>query len=190
MERYGYMRVSTSKQTTDSQFTDLTKDGVVPDHIVAETLSGSLPWRSRPRLRKLIRRLKPGDSLTVAKIDRLGRNAIDVLTLVETLKKRDISVRILNLGIDTSGAGGKLFLLLLAGFSEFERNIIHERIMSGLETGRAKGKRLGRKPILSPEEVSHIHRLRDQGLSIRAISDTVQVSKMTVWRALRTPTAV
>ncbi|MEE8664206.1 MAG: helix-turn-helix domain-containing protein [Acetobacter sp.] len=59
-----------------------------------------------------------------------------------------------------------------------------------METARVKGKRLGRKLLLSPEEVSHIQRLRDQGLSIRAISDIVQVSKMTVWGALRMPTAV
>lgn len=169
------------------RITDLVRDGIAPDHIVAETLSGSLPWKSRPQLRKLIKRLKAGDSLTVARIDRLGRNAIDVLTLVDSLKKRDISIRILNLGIDTSGAGGKLFLLLLAGFSEFERNIIHERIMSGLDTARANGKRLGRKPLLSKEDISQVHDLKDQGLSIRAISDIVQVSKMTVWRALREP---
>lgn len=79
---------------------------------------------------------------------------MDVLSLIDILKKRQIAVRILNLGIDTSGAGGRLFLLLLAGFAEFERNIIRERIMAGLDVARAKGKRPGRRSTLSPEKTA------------------------------------
>ncbi|WP_241009710.1 recombinase family protein [Gluconobacter kondonii] len=133
MGKYGYARVSTSRQQTDNQVTDLLKEGVPETQIVTETVSGATAWKSRPALKRLVRRLQAGDTLTVVKLDRLGRNALDVLTLIDVLKKREISVRILNLGIDTAGAGGKLFLLLLAGFAEFERNIIRERVLSGLE---------------------------------------------------------
>ncbi|WP_456304155.1 recombinase family protein [Acetobacter thailandicus] len=125
-----------------------------------------------------------GDTLTVVKLDRLGRNALDVLTLIDVLKKREISVRILNLGIDTAGAGGKLFLLLLAGFAEFERNIIRERVLSGLETAKSKGIRLGRKPTLTEEDIAQARRLKAQSLSAREVAKLLHVSKMTAWRAM------
>ncbi|AQS83593.1 resolvase [Acetobacter aceti] len=185
MERYGYARVSTGKQTTDSQITDLMRDGVSDCHIIQETVSGATDWQSRPLLRKLIRKLRTGDTLTVAKLDRLGRNAVDVLSLIERLKKRGISVRILNFGVDTSGSGGTLFLLLLAGFAEFERNLIRERVIAGLQTAREKGVRLGRRPKLSRAKIARARHLRKQGFSITKIGLILNVSRMTVWRSTK-----
>lgn len=184
MGKYGYARVSTSRQQTDNQVTDLLREGVNEDSIVTETISGATSWKTRPALRKLVRKLHAGDTLIVAKLDRLGRNALDVLTLIDVLKKRGVAVRILNLGIDTSGAGGKLFLLLLAGFAEFERNIIRERVLSGLETAKAKGTRLGRRPSLPEEDLAQARRLKAQGLSAREVAKLLHVSKMTAWRAM------
>ncbi|MBS1069864.1 recombinase family protein [Gluconobacter cerinus] len=184
MGKYGYARVSTSRQQTDNQVTDLLREGVPETQIVTETVSGATAWKSRPALKKLVRRLQAGDTLTVVKLDRLGRNALDVLTLIDVLKKREISVRILNLGIDTAGAGGKLFLLLLAGFAEFERNIIRERVLSGLETAKAKGIRLGRKPTLTEDDIVQARRLKAKGLSAREVAKLLHVSKMTAWRAM------
>ncbi|GAA4502941.1 recombinase family protein [Gluconacetobacter tumulicola] len=186
MAKYGYARVSTHRQQTDTQVADLGREGVTETNIVTETISGATPWKSRPKLRNLIRKLQAGDTITVVKLDRLGRNAVDVLALIDRLKIRGISIRILNLGIDTSGAGGKLFLLLLAGFAEFERNIIRERVMSGLETARAKGKRLGRKPSLPDDAIAQARRLKEQGLSARQVAELLHVSKMTAWRAMQT----
>ncbi|BCI68284.1 recombinase family protein [Acetobacter aceti] len=183
MERYGYARVSTGKQATDSQIIDLIRDGVSDCHIVHEIVSGATGWKSRPLLRKLIRKLRTGDTLTVAKLDRLGRNAVDVLSLIEQLNKRGISVRILNFGVDTSGSGGKLFLLLLAGFAEFERNLIRERVIAGLETAREKGVRLGRRPKLSRAKIARARYLRKQGFSVTKIGLILNVSRMTVWRS-------
>ena len=184
MGKYGYARVSTSRQHTDNQIADLRREGVPEDSIVTETISGATPWKSRPELKRLVRKLHTGDTLTVAKLDRLGRNALDVLNLIDVLKKRQISVRILNLGIDTSGAGGKLFLLLLAGFAEFERNIIRERVIAGLETARAKGTRLGRRPMLPEDGLAQARRLKAQGLSAREVAGLMHISKMTAWRAM------
>lgn len=184
MTRYGYARVSTTKQSTDSQTSDLQKEGIPPDRVITETLSGATSWKQRPELSRLVHRLKAGDTLTVAKLDRLGRNAVDVLSLIDILKKRQIAVRILNLGIDTSGAGGRLFLLLLAGFAEFERNIIRERIMAGLDVARAKGKRPGRRSTLSPEKTAQARAMKQRGLSSREVSELLQVSRMTAWRAM------
>lgn len=184
MTRYGYARVSTTKQSTDSQTIDLQKEGIPSNLIITETLSGATSWKQRPELSRLVHRLKAGDTLTVAKLDRLGRNAVDVLSLIDILKKRQIAVRILNLGIDTSGAGGRLFLLLLAGFAEFERNIIRERIMAGLDVARAKGKRPGRRSTLSPEKTAQARAMKQRGLSSREVSELLQVSRMTAWRAM------
>ncbi|MCG4261974.1 recombinase family protein [Acetobacter senegalensis] len=184
MTRYGYARVSTTKQSTDSQTSDLQKEGIPPDRVITETLSGATSWKQRPELSRLVHRLKAGDTLTVAKLDRLGRNAVDVLSLIDILKKRQIAVRILNLGIDTSGAGGRLFLLLLAGFAEFERNIIRERIMAGLDVARAKGKRPGRRSTLSPEKTAQARAMKQRGLSSREVSELLQVSRMTAWGAM------
>lgn len=184
MTRYGYARVSTTKQSTDNQTIDLQKEGIPSNLIITETLSGATSWKQRPELSRLVHRLKAGDTLTVAKLDRLGRNAVDVLSLIDILKKRQIAVRILNLGIDTSGAGGRLFLLLLAGFAEFERNIIRERIMAGLDVARAKGKRPGRRCTLSPEKTAQARAMKQRGLSSREVSELLQVSRMTAWRAM------
>lgn len=190
MEKYGYARVSTSRQHIDNQILELQREGIPSSHMVAETISGATAWKSRPALRKLVRKLHAGDSLTVCKLDRLGRNAMDVLGLIEMLRKRQISVRVLNLGIDTSGPGGKLFLLLLAGFAQFERDIIRERVISGLDTARSKGVRLGRRPTLSEADIAMAHRLKAQGLSAREIGDLLHVSRMTAWRAVSTGNAV
>lgn len=190
MTRYGYARVSTTKQSTDSQTSDLQKEGIPSNFIITETLSGATSWKQRPELSRLVHKLKAGDTLTVAKLDRLGRNAVDVLSLIDILKKRQIAVRILNLGIDTSGAGGRLFLLLLAGFAEFERNIIRERIMAGLDVARAKGKRPGRRSTLSPEKTALARAMKQRGLSSREVSELLQVSRMTAWRAMNSLKAV
>lgn len=190
MTRYGYARVSTTKQSTDSQTIDLQKEGIPSNLIITETLSGATSWKQRPELSRLVHKLKAGDTLTVAKLDRLGRNAVDVLSLIDILKKRQIAVRILNLGIDTSGAGGRLFLLLLAGFAEFERNIIRERIMAGLDVARAKGKRPGRRSTLSPEKTAQARAMKQRGLSSREVSELLQVSRMTAWRAMNSLKAV
>jgi len=128
--------------------------------------------------------MREGDTLTVVKLDRLGRNALDVLGFIDAQKKKNISIRILNLGIDTNGAGGKLFLILLAGFAEFERNIIRERIMSGLETARSKGTKLGRKPTLTQQDVDVARSYKLKGLSSREVAEIMQISKMTAWRAM------
>ncbi|MDN7352643.1 recombinase family protein [Acetobacter senegalensis] len=93
-----------------------------------------------------IQSLQPGDSLLAAKSDRLGRDTLDVIGLIRTLNKRSINLRILNIGVETNTSNGRLFLTILAAFAEFEREIIKERTLAGLEAARAAGKRLGRRP--------------------------------------------
>ena len=125
MTRYGYARVSTEAQTTDPQILVLTNEGV--ENIVVETVSGSVPAHGRPALSALLKRLTSGDSLTIAKLDRLGRDTVDVLELVRVLDQRNIRLRILNLGIETGTSNGRLFLTILMAMAEFERELIRER---------------------------------------------------------------
>ncbi|WP_048855257.1 recombinase family protein, partial [Gluconobacter thailandicus] len=90
-----------------------------------------------------------GDSLTVARLDRLGRDTVDVLELVRLLDKRDIRLRILNLGIETGTSNGRLFLTILMAMAEFERELIRERTLAGIAAARAAGKLIGRPPRLT-----------------------------------------
>jgi len=143
MTTYGYARVSTDGQTTDPQVLELRKAGIVPENCFVETVSGSVSAARRPVLQKLLEQLRNGDTLTVAKLDRLGRNALDVLTLIDVLKKREISVRIINLGIDTAGAGGKLFLPLPAGFAEFDATSSASGCCQGWRPPEQKASSLG-----------------------------------------------
>lgn len=157
--RCGYARVSTTRQPTDNQVTDLTREKVPEGVVVTETIPGETAWKSRPELWKLVRRLQAGDSLTVVKLNRLRRNALDVLTFIDLLKKRGISVRMVNLGIDTSGIGGRLFLP--AGCAEFERNIIRDA--RAVVAGNRQGQRHLSRPGAGPPRRRHRSAASTQG---------------------------
>lgn len=184
---YGYARVSTDEQTNDPQIQELVRQGISPDQILTEKVSGSVLAKERPALSSLITNLQAGDTLTVVKLDRLGRNAIDVLSLIDELTENDIGVRVLNLGVDTSKASGRLFLTLLAGFAEFEREIIRERCIAGLESARANGILLGRRSVLTPEQRIQARQLRQEGKSVSEVARILHTSRMTAWRAMNAP---
>lgn len=184
---YGYARVSTDEQTNDPQIQELVRQGISPDQILTEKVSGSVLAKERPALSSLITNLQAGDTLTVVKLDRLGRNAIDVLSLIDELTENDIGVRVLNLGVDTSKASGRLFLTLLAGFAEFEREIIRERCIAGLESARANGILLGRRSVLTPEQRIQARQLRQEGKTVSEVARILHTSRMTAWRAMNGP---
>ncbi|MBS1051126.1 recombinase family protein [Gluconobacter japonicus] len=181
---YGYARVSTDEQTNNPQIQELVRQGISPDKILTEKVSGSVLAKQRPALSSLITNMQAGDTLTVVKLDRLGRNAIDVLSLIDELTEGDINVRILNLGVDTSKASGRLFLTLLAGFAEFEREIIRERCIAGLESAKANGILLGRRNVLTPEQRMQARQLRQEGRTVSEVARLLGTSRMTAWRAM------
>src|SRR5690625_3281868 len=119
---YGYARVSTQDQNLDSQIEKLTKYGV--DELVKEKISGVSI--QKPLLDELLSKIAPNDTLVVTRMDRLGRNTVQLLQLVEQLRERDIHFVILNLGIDTRTPTGKFFLTVMAAFSELDREMIKE----------------------------------------------------------------
>jgi DNA invertase Pin-like site-specific DNA recombinase len=182
MRRYGYARVSTGDQTNDPQIVALRREGLSDDMIVQDTISGGVPALSRPGMASLLQSLMPGDSLIAAKLDRLGRDTLDVISLIRTLDKRSINLRILNIGVETNTPNGRLFLTILAGFAEFEREIIRERTIAGLEAARAAGKRLGRRPKLTDRQKTHALTLSAAGQKNAQIAHVLGVSVSTIQR--------
>jgi len=182
MTRYGYARISTDEQTHDPQLVALEREGV--QEIVLDTVSGGVPAASRPGLSGLLAKLQRGDSLVAARLDRLGRTMLDVMGLVGTLVERHVRVRLLDVGIETGTANGQLFLTILAGFAEFEREIIRERTRAGLEAARCSGARLGRPARLTERQRRHAVELQEAGKSLQEIAQIMGVSKTTIWRAV------
>ncbi|WP_122040216.1 recombinase family protein [Asaia bogorensis] len=183
MARFGYARVSTDTQSVDAQLPALEAEKL--DMIFVETVSGAVPARERPVLASLLDRLQPHDSLVVVRLDRLGRDAIDMLQLVSALDEHDIRVRILALGIETGTANGRLFLTILMAIAEFERELIRERTRAGIAAARAAGRRIGRPRALTSAQTQHVRALAAQGLSIRDIASVMNVGRATVHRVLQ-----
>ena len=148
MRTFAYCRVSTLEQNAETQAHQL-KEKVPelrPDRVINESISGGVMAMERPEFKNLVEnKLESGDKLVVLKLDRLGRNAIDVLSTIELLTKKGISVQSLDLPVSNlNSPEGKLMLSLMTAFAEFEKDRIRERTNEGLQRAKAEGKRLGR----------------------------------------------
>jgi putative DNA-invertase from lambdoid prophage Rac len=147
-----YARVSTLDQNTDNQVHEIESAGFAVDkrRIVRESISGSVAASKRPQFARLLDRLEPSDVLIVTKLDRLGRNAMDVRATVEQLAADSVRVHCLALGgADLTSAAGKMTMSVLSAVAEFERDLLVERTQAGLARARAEGKTLGRRPALT-----------------------------------------
>lgn len=147
-----YCRVSTSTQFTENQVQEVKSAGfdVQPKRVVEETISGSVAATERPGFQKLLERMESGDVLIVTKLDRLGRNAMDVRQTVETLATDGIRVHCLALGgVDLTSAAGKMTMQVLGAVAEFERDLLIERTQQGLIRAKNEGKKLGRPEATS-----------------------------------------
>lgn len=181
MSTTGYARVSTDDQDLTSQIDALRAAGCDP--IYTEHASGAT--MERPQWIECSRGLGKGDTLVVVRIDRLGRSLPDLVNLLDNLGQRGIRLQSLNEGIDTTTTMGKLFFQLCATFAEYERNLIRERTRAGLDAARAAGRRIGRPPALTPEQRSHVQRLREQGEGVATIARILEVSPSTIRRAIQ-----
>lgn len=183
---FAYCRVSTADQTTDNQVREIEAAGfaVDPKRIVAETVSGSLPAMERKGFTRLLDRLEEGDVLIVTKLDRLGRNAMDVRATVEKLASEGIKVHCLALGgTDLTSAAGKMTMGVIAAVAEFERDLLIERTQAGLSRAKAEGKRLGRPMALTDQQQVEIAEKRKAGISLRALAKEYGTSLASVQRA-------
>lgn len=183
---FAYCRVSTADQTTDNQVREIEAAGfmVEPKRIVTETVSGSLPAMERKGFAKLLDRLEAGDILIVTKLDRLGRNAMDVRATVEKLAAEGIRVHCLALGgTDLTSPAGKMTMGVIAAVAEFERDLLIERTQAGLSRAKAEGKALGRPMTLTATQQAEIADKRRAGISIRALAKEYGTSIASIQRA-------
>jgi putative DNA-invertase from lambdoid prophage Rac len=177
-----YARVSTDNQTTQNQLMEVKAAGfeVQAQRVVEEVVSGSIPASERKGFQKLLERMESGDVLIVTKLDRLGRNAMDVRSTVEALDSQSIKVHCLALGgVDLTSAAGKMTMQVLGAVAEFERDLLIERTQAGLQRAKSEGKSLGRPSVASAEQVQA---LKAEGLSQSAVAEQLGVSLSTVKR--------
>lgn len=182
---FAYCRVSTADQTTDNQVREIEVAGfaVDPKRVIAETVSGSVAAMERKGFARLVDRLEAGDVLIVTKLDRLGRNAMDVRATVETLAAEGVRVHCLALGgVDLTSPAGKMTMGVIAAVAEFERDLLVERTQSGLSRAKAEGKVLGRPAKLTEEQQAAIIASRAAGVSLGALSTTYNVSRAAIQR--------
>lgn len=179
----GYSCVSTIGQNLDRQLDALRQAGctrIFEDHGVSGNEA------SRPGLDSLLEYARPGDEIVVQSLDRLGRKTTALLTLVELLTEKAIGLRVLNLGIDTRTPSGQLVLTLMSALSQMERDVLRERVISGLQAARNRGRVGGRPPSLSEERRREVVRMRLSGRSVAEIARLMVTSERTVRRVLRT----
>jgi DNA invertase Pin-like site-specific DNA recombinase len=160
----------------------LTKAGC--GEIYKEYASGK-STQARPELANCLRALRAGDTLVVWRLDRLGRSLSDLVMIVNDLEKRGIAFESLSERIDTSSASGKLIFHVFASMAEFERNVIRERTMAGLNAARARGKKDGRRQKLSEDQVKQIKAmLKDPGIKVVDIAKQYSVCRATIFNAV------
>lgn len=178
----GYARVSTKSQKLDLQCDALRRAGcerIFKDHGV----SGA---KARRRgLDKALASLRAGDALVIYKLDRLGRSVAHLAELLRLFEERSIHLCSLSEGINTETTGGKLVYHVFSAVAEFQRDLIRENTLAGLEAARERGKRPGRPRKLSPGQAREAARfIRQDGMSIAATARHYAVSPATVWRAM------
>ena len=178
-------RVSTFDQTPENQIREIETAGfAVEQHrIVTETISGSMAIALREGFSKLLDRMEKGDVLIVTKLDRLGRDAIDVSTTVAKLEEIGIRVHCLALGgVDLTSSAGKMTMNVINAVAQFERDLLIERTQSGLARAKAEGKLLGRPSALSADQQVEVKEKIKNGEAISAIARQFETSRQTIMR--------
>lgn len=155
--KLGYIRVSRDKQTTALQEDAMRREQC--ERTYTDLMSGKR--FDRPEFQKMLEAARPGDTIIVWRLDRLGRSLKDLITVVGELEARSIELRSLKENIDTSTPTGKLMFHLMAALAEFERDIIRERTQAGLEAARARGKKGGRRPATQKLRPGQLERAKE-----------------------------
>ncbi|QCY09298.1 recombinase family protein [Pseudomonas sp. MPC6] len=178
-----YCRVSTATQFTENQVQEVKAAGfdVQGSRVVEETISGSIAAKERPGFQKLLDRMEAGDVLIVTKLDRLGRNAMDVRLTVEHLASVGIRVHCLALGgVDLTSAAGKMTMQVLGAVAEFERDLLIERTQAGLTRAKAEGKKLGRPE--ATDTTASVQKLKAKDMTQAQVAEELEIGIATVKR--------
>jgi DNA invertase Pin-like site-specific DNA recombinase len=179
--KYGYARVSTDDQNPALQLAALHKAGcrsVFKD----DGLSGATT--KRPALLRCLKKLEHGDTLIVWKLDRLGRSLRDLISMLDELKARGVKFRSLTEAIDTDTPTGRAMWQMIGVLAELERSLISERTRAGVKAARGRGVKFGRKPKLTPQQMTHARKLIDGGERREDVATLLNVDRSTLYRAL------
>lgn len=189
--RIGYGRVSTHEQNPEAQHDALIVAGC--EQVFIDTASGKLA--RRPELEKaLLSANRAGDQLVVTKLDRLGRSLENLIELSKTLQERRVDLVVLDQGIDTSTAIGRMFFQILGSIAEFEHSLMSERTRDGLAAARARGRTGGQKPKLGPRQVKLAREMYEEkgpdgkrAHTVEHIAQEFGVTRPTIYRHLSKP---
>lgn len=182
---FAYCRVSTLDQSTENQRLEIERAGfaIDPKRIVEESISGSVAAFERPGFARVLDRMESGDVLVVTKLDRLGRNAMDVRATIDTLAGLGVRVHCLALGgVDLTSAAGKMTMQVLSAVAEFERDLLIERTNAGIQRARAEGKQFGRPSALTSEQQAEVTWRLGQGDAVAALARDFNTSRQTIMR--------
>lgn len=180
----GYARVSTGHQSLDQQVDALVAAGVDGARVYKDKLSGTSTREQRPGLAALLDYAREGDAIVVVGIDRLGRNAAEVMTTIRELGERGIVLRSLREGIDTSNAAGRMVAGVLASLAELELELGRERRSAARAARRARGQSIGRPKKLDHSKAALAQRMHATGEPASTIASALGVSRATVYRVL------
>jgi DNA invertase Pin-like site-specific DNA recombinase len=181
----GYARVSTGHQHLDAQTDALTAAGVDPARIYSDKLTGTSTKEQRPGIKLLLdHAARPGDTIVVVGIDRLGRNAAEVMLTIRDLGERGIVLRSLREGIDTFNATGRMVAGVLASLAELELELGRERRAAARASRKSRGLSIGRPAKLDAKQIALAERMRTSGEPVSVIAEALKVSAPTVYRVL------
>lgn len=182
---FAYCRVSTADQTTDNQVQEIEAAGftIPAQRCITETVSGSVAAMERKGFVRLLDRLEAGDVLVVTKLDRLGRNAMDVRSTVERLDASSVKVHCLALGgIDLTSPAGKMTMQVINAVAEFERDLLIERTNAGISRAKAEGKAFGRPSALTKAQQAGVLDRLQAGIPVAQIARDFNTSRQTIMR--------
>ncbi|MCY0954066.1 recombinase family protein [Streptomyces sp. H27-S2] len=179
--RIGVARVSTRDQHPEAQQDALRAAGC--EKVFTDKASGKLA--RRPELDKALMVARDGDQLVVTRLDRLGRSLENLIELSKRLEAEGVDLVVLDQGIDTSTAAGRMFFQILGAVAEFEHALMSERTVDGLEAARARGRTGGQKPKLGPRQVQLAREMYDSGdCTVQQIANEFGVTRPTIYRHL------
>lgn len=179
--KVGYARVSTDDQNLALQLDALRHAGC---ELIFEDAGISGLVERRPALERAVAALQPGDTLVTWKLDRLGRSLAHLISLVASLERREVAFQSLSEAIDTQTAGGRLLFHVMGALAEFERSLISERTRAGIAAARCRGRKIGRPPKLSADEVRMAYDLFALGgCGLNELAERYAVSPLTLSRA-------
>jgi DNA invertase Pin-like site-specific DNA recombinase len=182
MSIFAYGRVSTANQTTENQRLELEQAGYKVDFWFQDAgISGKTHASQRPQFQRMLERVRKGETLVVSKLDRLGRDAVDVLQTVRQLQEKGVHVIVHQLGnTDLTSPAGRLLLTMLSAVAEMERDLLIERTQAGLERAKAEGKPLGRPSKTTDEDRRNILERLKAGDSVSQVARDFKLSRATV----------